>query len=389
MTNSSIKKVNITAENKNVNVNNIYKENNYKINNEIKSLEGKSTGVNIDGSIELNGKYIDDAGKTFDAHYNYNTDGTYSIDYKDGIKEISIQFDNNGNKKESEVNYILPPNDNIKKVSIYTTNNHEETYTYKNDTLIKKEIKENNGTIKTINYENNIITNEITNYPDGKTIEKRYKNGVYALEIITSQDDNGNTITDTYDINNNHLTKIIKNINGITETRKYENNIISEITTTDGKTYIYSPDGLAKVKINNDEENLEINITNGNIYITGDRNISIKEYKYSNIDNYEVPASIDMDYQTAYDFNITFEATTNIHNNKSTIPIENINGTIKTINPAVAGDGIESYHIKTIDGQEKWISRYTDDFTINTDAVNNLLSTINNYYAGYEDTSTL
>lgn len=96
----------------------------------------------LDGNITFEGKYVDDNGKTFDATYYYTSDGVQNVQYKDGIKEITIKLLADGTKISSETKYFSPDGSIIK-----------ESISYNIDGTISKAIYEKNGSTIEVNYE--------------------------------------------------------------------------------------------------------------------------------------------------------------------------------------------------------------------------------------------
>ena len=162
--------------------------------------------MDFSNDVKLDGVYVDENGKSFDAVYFYSSNGLYNVKYKDGIRNINIQFQVDGTKLNSEISYLSSDNNMIVEKINYNLNGAIVKETYENDNLKSKEITDVDGTITTILYDGDKIISEKKIRPDGSTLEKIYeysKAGVIqkfysdgVLENINITED-GHTFSDS------------------------------------------------------------------------------------------------------------------------------------------------------------------------------------------------
>ncbi len=148
------------------------------------------TGVDINGGIRLDGRFVDDSGKSFDARYYYSADGAYNVSYKDGYKDVTIKLNVDGTMMNSEVNYKdSVSKTEVKEIINYNARGGMEKSVYKDGKLSSKEITDRDGTVTTMQYNDEVTGGKKSKPADfsKETIIKYDSNNVKMEELNESK----------------------------------------------------------------------------------------------------------------------------------------------------------------------------------------------------------
>ena len=350
--------------------------------------------------VSLDGKYVDENGRSFDADYYYSSDGTYNVEYKDGFKDIKVKFQVDGTMMNLESDYRDSiSNTNIKEITNYDVDGSTVKNTYNDDKLVKNEIISRDGTITTTSYSGDAVTREKIINPDGACIETIYGKGESSGKDVITKDTNGNEVRTKFD-NNQKIQEEFKNESGITteirnynngnldsvilndefgdmiEQRIYKEDKIREVNLFDGRVFNYDENGnLKSLKVG---DNFTIQYENGKIRkISGDNNIDVRYNDDGSL------YSVLFDDAEARRSNISFSVEKNKYLNGSTSS-NIINGTIKEIVFSKDVDGTTSNLIVSTDDKILSVSSRTDEVNIDVSGLEKYLSSFESYADGYK-----
>lgn len=366
-------------------------------------VSSETTSADLNSEIRLEGKYVDDSGKSFDADYYYSNDGTYNVSYKDGYKDIQIKFHVDGSKMNSEVRYEdFSSNCEVKEITSYEADGGVQESIYNDGNLISNKITGRDGTVTSLKYSGNRITSEKVVNPDGSLQEIIYeKNDNFGKEVIT-KDVSGNEVRSKYDftgqkiqdefINSSGITTEIREYNSgnlskavlnnefgeKTEERIYMDGKVRQINLSDGRVFAYEENGnLESLKVG---DSLQLHYFDGRlIRVSGDNNMDIKYDEDGSL------YSVLFDDAEAAKSNISF----NVEKNKyAREEVQNsrgysLSGTIKEVVFSKDSDGTASNLIVSTDGQMVSVSARSDEINIDVSGLKNYISSFDKYADGY------
>lgn len=352
--------------------------------------------------VSLDGKYVDENGRSFDANYYYSSDGTYNVEYKDGFKDIKVKFQVDGTMMNLESDYRDSiSNTSVKEITNYDVDGSTVKNTYNDDKLVKNEIISRDGTITTTSYSGDVVTREKTINPDGSCIENIYGKDESSGKTVITKDANGNEVKTQFDFSGQKTEEEFKNESGITtevrsysngnlsrvvlndefgdmiEDRSYKEGKINEINLSDGRIFNYDENGKLKTLKVRDKFNVQYE--NGKIRrIIGDNNIDVRYNGDGSL------YSVLFDDAEAHKSNISF----NVEKGRNTIGQDTsgqkVSGIIKEIVFSKEADGTPSNLIVSTDGQIVSGSVKTDKIDVDVSGLENYLSSFDSYADGYK-----
>lgn len=362
----------------------------------------KTTGVDLNGGIKLEGKYVDGSGKSFDADYYYSTDGTYNVSYKDGDKDVQIKFHVDGSKMNSEVSYKDSSKCEIKEITSYDASGGNRESIYNDGKLTSTKVTSRDGTVTTSKYSGNRVTSEKIVNPDGSWQETIYgKNENSGKDVITKEV-NGNEIRAKYDFTGQKTQEEFKNSSGVTteirdysggmlskvvlnnefgektEERIYRDGNVRQINLPDGRTFDYGDDGkLSTLKVG---DSLQLHYSDGRVIrVIGDNNLDIRYNEDGSL------YSVLFDDAEAAKSNISFNVEKNKYSREEVQKAAgySLSGIVKEVVFSKDSDGTPSNLIVSTDGQMVSVSARTDEINIDVSGLENYISSFDKYAEGY------
>lgn len=258
--------------------------------------------IDVSG-LNINGKYIDENGNSFDARYSYSGDGSYTVTYKDGIKDVKVYYDSDGNKIKSEVSYKGNKNEIIKEITDYMSDGSVEKSIYRDDILTEKTTIKSDGTEICVKYENSEIKSEKVINPDGtwkETIYDRKDDPKFTRIKVREKDADGNITTTILDRDNNKLTEEVQNPDGVIiktidystsddyveknydengnpiDERVYKDGQLTQISLPDGRVFDYNENGdLTTIRIDKEGIIIQFQDNKVKVIVEGESSISL------------------------------------------------------------------------------------------------------------------
>ena len=366
-------------------------------------VSSETTSADLNSEIRLEGKYVDDSGKSFDADYYYSNDGTYNVSYKDGYKDIQIKFHVDGSKMNSEVRYEdFSSNCEVKEITSYEADGGVQESIYKDGNLISNKITGRDGTVTSLKYSGNRVTSEKVVNPDGSWQETIYGKNEHSGKDVITKEVNGNEIIAKYDFTGQKTQEEFKNSSGVTteireysggkiskvvlnnefgektEERIYRDGNVRQINLSDGRTFDYGDDGkLLTLKVG---DSLQLHYSDGRVVrVSGDNNIDIRYDEDGSL------YSVLFDDAEAAKSNISFNVEKNKYSREEVQKSArySLSGIVKEVVFSKDSDGTPSNLIVSTDGQMVSVSARTDEINIDVSGLKNYVSSFDKYADGY------